>query len=471
MRIGHLNLRVASRRPFVLVWLGLAVLLGSIAPSTSRAQTVGGATISATEQPAPNRIVNGVNLGYSERSMLFNPLGINYDDCIRDMTLQFNVTLSGFAGQDNMQVWATNQGSCNASTDLGIQAVPICWLVNAGITVPNAEQPFTYTFNIRVQDLVAPLNGVLPPAGSIPNGDATACSHQESFASVPVTIWFLALSTAGGVDGNATDYSYQISVDMVGPPAPAGVSIGDGDTLFIVNWVANTDADTGGYDVFIDPVPGQVASDASTTPSNAQLVCPDASSDDGSTSGCVLLSTGGTTTTGSAAACNSTVLTGSILQPNATVEATTEFDDAGNVIDSGEVEQGTGGIATIPCANLVGTSCTAGQPVYSAQNVSVTGESDAHFNLSGLTNGNMYTVAVSAVDLFGNPGPPSTEACATPEPVDDFWKLYREAGGQAGGGFCALEVVGSRAGSSAALFAVGLVGLAATRRRRRRRAS
>jgi hypothetical protein len=469
MRIRHLDFGVATHR-LLRAGVGLLLLLVWIAPATSRGQTVGGATISGTDQPAPNRIVNGVNLGYSERTMLFNPTGINYYDCIRNMTLQFNVTLSGFAGQDNMQIWATNQGSCNSNLAIGIGGVPTCWLVNGGLTVPNVEVPQTFTFNIRVQDLVEPLNGVLPAAGSIPNGDATACSHQESFASVPVTIWFLALSTAGGIDTAATDYSYQISVDMVGPPAPAGVSIADGDTLFIVNWVANTDADTGGYDVFIDPVPGQATStDGSTTPSNTQLVCPDASTDDASTSGCVLLSTGGTTTTGGAAACNSTVLTGGITQPNTTVAATTEFDDAGNVIDSGEVEQGTGGIATIPCDNLVGTSCTAGQPVYSAQNVSVTGESDSHFNLSGLTNGNMYTVAVSAVDLFGNPGPPSTEACATPEPVDDFWKLYREAGGRAGGGFCTVNTLESPVGMSTALFGLGFIAVGAARRRHRRR--
>jgi hypothetical protein len=103
----------------------------------------------------------------------------------------------------------------------------------------------------------------------------------------------------------------------------------------------------------------------------------------------------------------------------------------------------------------VGASCTAGSPVYAALSSSVTGESDARFIVSGLTDGDTYTMAVSAVDFFGNPGPPSVEQCATPMPVNDFYKLYREGGGTAGGGFCTIAAVGSRGGSSA--FGIGIM--------------
>jgi hypothetical protein len=70
---------------------------------------------------------------------------------------------------------------------------------------------------------------------------------------------------------------------------------------------------------------------------------------------------------------------------------------------------------------------------------------------------------VAAVDALGNAGPLSNVACATPKEVNDFFENYRNAGGSAGGGFCAL---GARpAPGAAAFFVVALL----VRRWRRRR--
>jgi len=33
-------------------------------------------------------------------------------------------------------------------------------------------------------------------------------------------------------------------------------------------------------------------------------------------------------------------------------------------------------------------------------------------------------------------------SCDTPQPIDDFFKVYRDAGGQAGGGYCQAGPVG-----------------------------
>jgi hypothetical protein len=426
--------------------------------ASARAQTTTGSgpVIAATQLLPPERFVNGVDVGESERSQALTPLGINYDDCVRNMTLQFTLLLSGFTGQDNVQVWATNQGDCSTAAERGIGPPPTCWLVNEGLVEPNLELSTTKTFAVRVQDLVGPQAplGTIPPGGTIPNAGVDACTHQSSFAAVPITIQFLALQPNGDPDTTATNYSYTLPTDLVGPPTPAGVSIGVGDTLFDVTWTANSDADTAGYDVFIDPAPGQVASDATATAdTNTQLVC-SVSGDASTDAGCILLSTGGSAGTG-AAVCGSSVLTSALVQQTNIAEVT-ETDDAGNVIvEAGTTLEGNAGIATIPCRNLVGASCAAGSPVYAAQSSSVTGESDARFTVSGLTDGDKYTVAVSAVDFFGNPGPPSVEQCATPMPVNDFYKLYREGGGTAGGGFCTIAAVGSRRGSSA--FGIGVI--------------
>jgi hypothetical protein len=100
---------------------------------------------------------------------------------------------------------------------------------------------------------------------------------------------------------------------------------------------------------------------------------------------------------------------------------------------------------------------------------SVTGANNSTFLVKGLLDGVNYNVVVSAVDNFGNVGPPSTQQCAIPAPVNDFWKDYRAAGGQAGGGFCALEAVGAPAGSTVAFGAFGAFVVAGLRRRRNRR--
>jgi MYXO-CTERM domain-containing protein len=99
--------------------------------------------------------------------------------------------------------------------------------------------------------------------------------------------------------------------------------------------------------------------------------------------------------------------------------------------------------------------------------VTVSGETDSTYTVSGLEDKVTYNFVIAAVDNSGNIGPPSTENCATPAPINDFWKIYREDGGQAGGGFCALEAAGAPAGSTIAFAGAGAFVLAAVRRRRR----
>jgi hypothetical protein len=87
-----------------------------------------------------------------------------------------------------------------------------------------------------------------------------------------------------------------------------------------------------------------------------------------------------------------------------------------------------------------------------------------------LTNGATYSVVVSAVDGSCNVGPQSTpEQCDFPAPVNDFFKLYREAGGQAGGSFCALDAVGAPTGATIVSIGFGAAAFALARRRRNAR--
>jgi hypothetical protein len=501
MARAMLQRRSMLRHPVLFVAFVVAAALTSPVASaqttTTTTTTTSGPTVSASGQPYPLRLTpsgasacgSGTSASNctSTRPQNLNPLGISYADCVSNMVLQFSVTLDGFTGTDSLEVWASLTSDCTASTDRGIGATAaVCWGLRTGnIVDPVINTPNTYSFNIRVQDLVgwqqappAPGKAANPPAQGV-----SACSAQATFAAVPMNVNFLAIDSSGNSDG--TPYQYQINTDMVGPPAPGGVGETVGETIYNITWTANSDSDTAGYDIFIDPIPGQES--AGTSTGGQRLVCPDSgttsaadvtttgdgdlleSSDEGAEEataplpydgGCYTLNTGGVAPTSqSGQTCNDSVLEGALTDDAGADAATTvveTFDDAGDLIDSG-VEEGVGGISTIP------------QKYIYKQNdgFTIADKSVGKYTIEGLIDNVTYTTVVAAVDGTGNIGPPSAEVCDYPAAVRDFWENYEQDGGSAGS-FCALETIGA-GGSS--LAGVGcFLALAAVVRRRRRNA-
>jgi hypothetical protein len=484
----------------------VAALLGS---PVAQAQTV-----TATAQPYPERFENGVDLGQSTRPINLNPFGVNYEDCIGNMVLQFNLALNGFTGAQNMQIWATANGDCTATTSRAIgSTAPTCWQLEGALTIPVIGILTTRSFNVRVQDLVGPQNAP-PNPPVVVNEGASACSAQTTFAAVPITVWFLPLDLQGNSIG--TPFSQTISADLVGPPPPIGVSETVGDTLFNVIWTPNTDADTTGYDIFMD-APASTDSGAPVSDASAStliLYCPDASTSTTASSGTVDTS-GSTSSAGSSGTVDTSGASGTSTGSSGTVDTSgatsgTSTGSSGTVaftpsldagcfyvnmgpssasgtvsnlgmctstvlssaiaVDGGasvENEAGVvssgGGISTIPCQYVIGV----GPNCYSAGGQTVTGESTTQYTIKGLTNGTTYDVVVAAVDGSGNVGPPSSCVSDYPAPVNDFWDQYRAAGGQAGGGFCALEAVGLPVGSAGLVGGLAATLLAILRHRRR----
>jgi hypothetical protein len=525
-----------SRKGLVAASISALVL----APSVARAQTttttttttgvaspctaaVTTPTVSVSLQQVPERFVNGVDVGQSTRPVALNPNGVNYSDCIEDMVLQFRMTACGFTGQ-NLQIWASKSSDCTTPMDRGTQGgISQCWPVSQGSTGLVQSQGGV-NYNVRVRDIVGPQNDSPSPTTFTSQG-SSACTAQPSFLAVPININFVPVDASGNYAGQA--FQYALKTDLVGPPAPTGVKIKDGDTLFVVNWTPNIDTDTGGYDVVIDPIPGQEPGDATVSSSGvppAQTVrsCPadsgmstvstdatvdlggagaasdgeasdavasDAVASDGSPAtpdaaaaaappttspvddaGCYLKTVGGSVPTdgGNGGMCFDSLLSGGTLigtgSPDAAAVPVVEaFDDAGNVIDSGTTvtSTATGGIWVPPAMHIINPNPTLG--------ITSTGETNSTYTITGLTNAVPYSVVVASVDNFGNVGPPSIQQCATPMPVNDFWKIYRTDGGQAGGGFCALEAVGAPASTSVAFAGAGALVIAGLRRRRRTR--
>ncbi len=443
-------------------------------------------SVTASGQVPPERFIGGQDVGVSTRPSNLTPLGVNYSDCVQDMTLRFSVQVSGFTGANNLQVWATRSGDCSADTTRGVGSVTgaTCWLVNGGSTGLLQQSAGTLNFDVRVQDLIGPQNAPPFPTTLVSEHVTSTnnpCLAQPSFAAVPMNIWFVPTNSANQYTGSGA-YNYPITTDMLGPPGPSGVSIADGDTLFVVNWTPNSDSDTQGYDVYLDPAADTVFhanADASASVTT-ETICPDAgvpalvnanvdaetgASDSGTAAssadaGCYTVNVANTPPSG-AGTCPSTVLGpgGGVVDSGATV-STPVYDDAGNLIDSGIVTNTKGGLSTVPASYIVNANAGTG--------TTVSGLSGSTYTITGLTDGTTYTVGVAAVDGSGNVGPLGSVACDFPAPVNDFWKLYRQDGGQAGGGYCALEAVGAPVGSSLAVAGLGTVALAVARRRRRR---
>jgi hypothetical protein len=490
------------RRLLLVFALAVAAALSSTAAraQTTTTSTTSGPTVSASGQPYPLRLTpsgasacgSGTTAANctSTRPQNLNPLGISYADCTSDMVLQFSVTLDGFTGSDSLEVWASLTSDCTAPDDRGFNyTAAVCWGLRTGnIVDPIINTPNTYSFNVRVQDLVGwqqapptPAEAANPPAQG-----ASACNAQATFAAVSMNINFVAINSEGNSDG--TPYQYQINTDMVGPPAPSGMGETVGETLYNITWTANSDSDTAGYDIFMDPIPGQESAGSGVLLEGGQrLICPDTgtssvsdvattvdedlleSSDEGGEAaataplpydgGCYYMNVGGVSSTSqTGSTCSDPVLAGAIVDDGG-VDAQTvveTFDEAGDLLDSG-VQEGVGGISTIPA-----------QYIYKQNDgFTIADKSVGKYTIEGLIDGVEYNAVVAAVDGTGNIGPPSTEVCDYPAAVRDFWENYEQDGGGAGS-FCSLQTIGT--GGSSLAGVGGVLALAAFVRRRRRNA-
>jgi hypothetical protein len=439
-----------------------AIVAMTCAPAVARAQTIDSST--------PERYSSaGQDLGVATRQDYQNPLGISYADCVADQKLQFAVALSNFTGNASLEVWASLGSTCVSQADRGYGGTAVCWGVAPPIYDPMIPTSATTAVYVRVQDLVGwQSTSPLPsPALTPPAKGAEACTAQPDYPLVQMYINFLAIDD----DHNAVGvpYQYAIQTDLVGPPAP-DICESVGDTVYNLSWSPNTDSDTIGYGVYIDPIPGQEG-DAGRVDAGTIVVCPEAgeAGDEEDDGGCTTFALGSLPpdagSCGSAESqrtCNDKNLVGAIApspSSDAGIPTPTPSNDAGDAgEDGGTTEVGPGGISTVSTVYLY-------NPSTSNPSITLNDKGTSSYSITGLVDYVTYTVVVTAVDGMGNIGPPSTEVCDYPAPVQDFWQVY-EADGGGHGGYCALESVGVGGPSLAGV--AGLVVVTAVVRRRRR---
>jgi hypothetical protein len=456
------------------------VALVALLPRSAHAQTDGGGNcpgISITVSPTVPRYYPGGDTRANEypyRPQALNPNDINYQDCISDINLEFTITIEGLSGcTDTIQVWAGPTDCTMTQARERNSGEAQCWPV-AQIGAFATEQ--TSTANIRAQDIVAHLSdsSTAPLPISYTPAGPSACESQDAPGSVGLTIDFMAMEP-DDVTVDGTSGVYTLNGDLVGPYPPTSVTAGVGENVIIVNWTPAVDATIQGYNVYCQPL-GAVAADTGALLPEASLVCPD--------TGTTTTVDGAMVTTPSnpadchyvnvvdsggagASSCSST---GNILKNEYEISSNGIASDGGEAgIVTPEIDGATDasvltstsiGISNIPSQYL------CGQVGGNTTNQAIVTNLESDGNPS-IKDGTEYAVTVAAVDEDGNIGIIGNLACVTPSPVIDFWTAYAMAGGQAGGGFCALQGAGMPVSSS--LFGIGMgaavVGIARRRRR------
>jgi hypothetical protein len=248
--------------------------------------------------------------------------------------------------------------------------------------------------------------------------------------------------TSGGTAAGEVA-ALQSSYDIAGPNPPSNMQTGAGNGILVTTFTgaANPPADFNGYRAYCFPSRSGVTT---------------------------VTDTGTTTVTDTGVADTGTVADTFVEDVDATSDATTEETAA--VEDTGTSSTTTD--AAIPENCPPGVPFVPGEIPSPAmdQFICLEGNNSASgkLTISGLTNGTNYAVAVAASDRHGNSGALSTVVCATPKQTDDFYTLYRNAGGTAGGGWCSIGTNAKSAGLGVFGFTI-LFGLIARAWRRHSR--
>jgi hypothetical protein len=455
------------------LWVGLLMgVLTTLFSASAFAQTSGPSAALTTGAVVLHYLPDGVT--ESSHPNGSQPSWLSNADCQQNVIVRVPITMTNLPTNDVMQVWAGANGvDCTQAANLS-GTTQACWQVVSGGIAPVTST----TIDIKAQDIIAPLE--LPigqkPAQYTP-GTVAACSTVTQSGPIPITIYFLFANgavTSSGADGTAATYA--LSVALIGPAAPTGITVADGDTFLKVDWTPTTDSNTQGFQLFCDPPPGKEpaiqdgASGATVVDSSTIEVCNGSTIDGGFDdagnplpdivvdSGCHYENVSTTSTSGGVC------VSSEIVSGGGTV-TTTGDDESVDTTDTTDDEGGTDTVVTNvtpPPADIGNYLCGPGANLGSPTSSEAT--------LSGLKNGVTYVVGVAAYDVVGNIGPmgvgTGSNLCGEPAKGLDFFDVYNADGGGAGGGFCSFDK--TQPVGTSAFAVVGLASLVSVIRRRKK---
>jgi hypothetical protein len=402
-----------------LALFGSFIALGT-APSIAHAQSTVSVMIT-NPMSLPRYNPDGSE---AQKRATISPEGINQDDCHNNLLIGFPLTTMGFSTSDSFEVWATDQSGADCTVATArTGATQTCYrLTNA-----NFARTQTQTVTIPVKDIIK----------GLPNGngsfDAQGCRLVRSYT---ITVFFLVLR---GTDVAGNDKA-SLKVSTQGPSSLNNVHALPGNNAIIIQWdlVGEGGAeDIAGAVAYCDPTPMVATSvDAGTHQECADTGTADADAD---------VADAMCTTVANEGGAGGPIPTPSTIPSEGTSCNTQAFATGGT---------GTGTMR-VECGHIDST----------------TGNSIRIEDIGGvpLENGKVYAVAVAAKDSLANVGDLSAPICQYPEATTDFWRDYRSAGGQSGGGFCSVEGPGLPVGSFTLMGIGAVLGISAIRRVKRNR--
>jgi hypothetical protein len=411
-----------SKRSLALVVGFLLIAALGLLPRQVRAQTI---TINTGSQAT--QLVDASGSSASRSYQPDKPFWVNHAECEAGWQYKISVTTDqGMQGQV-LEVWASSSGDCSATTSRYGVTSSACWKLLPTFGSWTVGYGGSTTLMIPAQNLVAARTNASNDPNFFQAGTAADCNPaNHAGGSVPSTGVAVTIFIYGfvGVGNNATPTVTatwtNAGYDLIGPTAPTTVSAAAADTELYMNWSQVVATDLAGYHIYCKAPDGNV---------------PDA----GALSAGGASSTGGAGSTGGAAA-------GAAATGGGTSTADAGLNYNASCPDS-QILQGAFPSGMTPSGSATDKLATSGIA-------------------SGLTNGQQYACAVAAYDTRQNDGPFSAVQCGTPWYVDDFYSVYRKAGGKAGGGFCTIGHAGSAIGF---LIPLASIAMFALRRRRRNR--
>ncbi|MCS6899168.1 MAG: hypothetical protein RMJ98_03685 [Myxococcales bacterium] len=421
--------------------LAAVVAAHLLAPGEVRAQSI-------ELNPANVRRSNGF------RDPSLNPTWISRADCLGDDKFIFPLVLNGFPVGYSLQVWVGESGAQCEDINNRTGNTVKCWKV-VDFTPTSTNTP---EIIIPVRDIIARKIGSTISTGS--ESDCENSSFSLNDTPQPLDLYFLPIQ--GNTTGTGKIYSTK--VDLLGPAAPTGVKIGIGENLLVLEWNQVSSGDITGYQFFCDPPPGSSSTGeirSTDDPSPFEEDCVEEGR--GGASGSTGKGNGGDTS-GLSDGSGEAGQAGQGGQGGDEGEG----EQGGEVGSGGAGFGGSGGSGVSSgdgrtnCAPAQGSSCPSvnligGKILKNPEKYlcgSASGLSATKGSVSNLTNFQRYTVAIAAVDGVGNVGPLSPLVCETPQPIDDFYKVYRDAGGRAGGGYCQVNLTELPRGGSLPLLGV-----------------
>jgi len=395
----------------------LSFLAAGLIASPSHAQVAGLGVVVTNKDALPRLNANGG--GITKRVDPASREGVNLQDCHDDQSINFPLTVVGFAPGDVAQIWASNGAVDCADPQF-----------RPGVTSVRCFQLGTFPL-VNTTQATVKVKALLAATG-ITTLDSFGCPAVDIST---VTVYFMVFRGGVATAAAAKD-TVPIKVDTQGPVGLTGIKALPGNQAITISW--NSVGEAGAQDIIgaqalCDPTPApSMATDAGSTE-----VCTEAGDADTDADAPATPEPSCTTVAGEGGAAGGPIpTTGQI--PSEGLACTTATFAASKAVGCGSVTGTTGNTIRIDSIN--------GQP---------------------LENGVVYAVAVAGTDSFGNVGSVSSATCQFPEATSDFWRDYRAAGGQSGG--CTIEGPAVPVGSFSLMLVGGVAVLSTLRRARARK--